>query len=180
MSQLELIIIVAMGANGVIGKNGKIPWFLPEDLAMFKKVTINKPVLMGRKTFSSILDHLGKPLPGRTSVVLTRNTQMQNEISKKYPNVKLFDCFESAKDWVLKNGHKKMFVAGGEIIYEEMLPFCNEMLITELKESFDGDTYFPRYNTNDWIIKEKGEWLTSKVNNLEYRYCWYTKKLRFK
>ena len=180
MSQLELIIIVAMGSNGIIGKNGKIPWFLPEDLAMFKKTTINKPVLMGRKTFSSILDHLGKPLPKRTSVVLTRSAKMQNKINTKYPSVKLFNCFESAKDRAVKNDHKKMFVAGGEIVYAETLPFCNEMLITELKESFDGDTYFPRYNTNDWAEKEKGEWLTSKVTNLEYRYCRYRKKVSVK
>lgn len=127
----EYIIIVAIAENGVIGKDGKLPWHLPSDLQHFKKTTMGYPLLMGRKTFQSI----GRPLPGRDNIVLSRNEDL------KIPGCiccsTLSKAIDACKD------HEKVFIIGGADIFALTLPITDTILVTALKREVDGDVFFP-------------------------------------
>ena len=107
MKSVALHIVVAISSNRVIGKQGGIPWHLPEDLRMFKELTLNHPVLMGRKTFFSIISQLGKPLPQRHNLVLTKDKNVKNDIDRDYSEVEVFSCFEEAIVWAKKKVSRK-------------------------------------------------------------------------
>ena len=128
-------IMVAMDKNGVIGNNNDLPWHYKEDLAYFKRMTLGKTVLMGRKTFESIQRRLGKPLPKRHNVVLTR----QNT---------LFEGAEVIHDIVeyLKTCRDNVFVIGGAQVFEAALPYVDYLYITHINATYKGDTYFPQYD----------------------------------
>jgi len=147
-SQPIISIIVARAANGVIGVRNKLPWRLSNDLKYFKKVTMGKPVIMGRKTFDSI----GKPLPGRTNVVVTRN-----------PGWHFAGCFKatSLQDAVavamsVDAGAGELVVAGGAGIYQQALSLANRIYLTEVHATVAGDTVFPPLSA-DWqeLSREK-------------------------
>ena len=176
MKSVALHIVVAISSNRVIGKEGGIPWHLPEDLRMFKELTLNHPVLMGRKTFFSIISQLGKPLPQRFNLVLTKDENVKNDINRDYSEVEVFSCFEDAIIWAKKRRLEKIFVIGGEKIYRASLPSCKEILLTEVDANFDGDTYFPEVEWNNWITVEKREWAISKRHGLRYRFCHFKRK----
>ncbi len=133
----RLIAIAAMASNRVIGRDGKLPWHLPEDLKFFKQTTLGHPVLMGRKTFDSIIERLGKPLPGRLNIVLSRtmaardDAQVIREIAElPTPNSQL---------------PTPIFLIGGAQLYESFLPVCDELLLTYLSAPHEGDAYFPPF-----------------------------------
>jgi len=176
MKSVALHIVVAISSNRVIGKEGGIPWYLPEDLRMFKKLTLNHPVLMGRKTFFSIISQLGKPLPKRYNLVLTKDKNVKNDLDRDYPEVEVFSCFEEAIIWAKKEGFQKIFVVGGEKIYRESLPSCEEIFLTEVDANFDGDTFFPEIEWDNWIAVEKREWVLAKHQGLRYRFCHFKRK----
>lgn len=139
--------IVAMAENRVIGYHGKIPWHLSEDLKFFKSVTWGKAVVMGRKTYESI----GRPLPGRQNIVLSRK---QNIPSEKEV-IRVGDV-----STVLRLCEKReAFVIGGELVYRALLPWCNEILVTHVKEFPEGDTFFPVFEDefNPGIILREDE-----------------------
>lgn len=120
-----------MSRNGVIGSQGKIPWHLPEDFRWFKRTTMGHVVVMGRKTYES----MGRPLPGRENVVLTRGAAI--------PGVHTIgDLSELSK---LGEG-KEVFVIGGSQLYEQLLPRCNELYLTLVDREVDGDAYFPPFH----------------------------------
>ncbi len=125
-----IIIIVAISENNVIGKDGKIPWHIPEDLKRFRTLTMGNTVLMGRKTFES----LGKPLDGRENIVITRNTDFKPE------GVKVFHSFEEAVEYCKD---KTTFVIGGQSVYEKALPIADRIEMTKVHKEVDGDTFFP-------------------------------------
>ncbi len=127
---MKLAIIVAIGKNRVIGRDGKIPWHISEDLKRFKRLTTGHTVLMGRKTWES----LGKPLSDRRNVVLT---------SKPIPSVECYSSIETALE-ALKN-QEKVFVIGGAQIYAELLDKADELYLTFVDEDVVGDAYFPMY-----------------------------------
>ncbi|MEX0780369.1 MAG: dihydrofolate reductase [Balneolales bacterium] len=128
---MKLAIIVAHAENLVIGKEGKLPWYIPEDLKHFKNRTMGKPLLMGRGVFE---EFGGKPLPGRENIVLTH---------KKLEGVKTFNSIPAALDY-LKN-YPKVYIAGGGQIYRQLMPQADSMEITEIHENYDGDVTFPEY-----------------------------------
>ncbi len=135
-------IIAAMDRNRLIGNKNQLPWHLPADFAHFKAVTMGKPIVMGRKTYESI----GKPLPGRTNIVLSRNEDTQFE------GVECVSSFERAV--ALVADAEEIMIIGGSTIYEMLLPRVDRMYFTYVDGEFDGDAWFPDYDDNQWVEKE--------------------------
>jgi dihydrofolate reductase len=124
-------IIVAVSENGVIGKEGKLPWYIPEDLKHFKQLTSGNVVIMGRKTYESI----GKPLPNRLNIVITRE---KNSVIDGCITV------NSIKDAIRKAGtDKEIFIIGGGEIYKKSLKFADKVYLTKIHQTIEGDTHFP-------------------------------------
>lgn len=141
MAQLHLI--VAHARNGVIGKEGKLPWYLPEDLKHFKRTTLGKPVIMGRKTW----DSLGRPLPGRRNIVVTRQTGFTAEGAEVYSNLQ--DAVAAVKDEPIA------FILGGAQIYAEAMPQIEVAHITVLNADFEGDAFFKPLTDDEWNLVEE-------------------------
>jgi len=138
---MELAIVVAIDQNGAIGGNNQLLWHLPNDLKNFKKITTGYPVIMGRKTFESILDMTGKVLPNRHNIVISRNKNLKAQ----YPNheFSLFDSVDQAIEYLKIQDTQKAFVIGGAEIYKSSLPYINKFYITLVKAKFDNaDTFF--------------------------------------
>lgn len=145
-----LNIIVAVSENGVIGKDGKIPWNIPEDLKHFKEITTEHTVIMGRKTFESI----GKPLPNRRNIVISRNPDYKAE--GVYVCESLDDALATT-DWLNDFGGEEVFVIGGASLYQEALGMIcglgqGKIYLTNILKPYDGDTYFPYFDQKDWKI----------------------------
>ncbi|MDR4925993.1 dihydrofolate reductase [Peribacillus sp. YIM B13472] len=132
-------LIVAMDQNRVIGKNNELPWHLPADLQYFKKVTMGHPIVMGRKTFESI----GRVLPGRENVIVTRNQDFKAEGCVVLHDIAQIKTFADNRD-------EEVFVIGGAEIFKEILPVTDRLYITEIHETFEGDTFFPVIDENHW------------------------------
>lgn len=141
---MEVVIIVAVAANGVIGADGSIPWHHPADLRRFKRLTTGYPVIMGRRTYEGILETLGEPLPERTSIVLTTQELETPE------GVVTVDNIDAALATARETGADRIFVAGGATVYEQFLERADRMERTELHDAFDGDTEFPEWTRDDW------------------------------
>ena len=135
MSATTFQAIAAMSLNRVIGNRNDIPWHLPEDFKWFKKTTMGHVLLMGRKTFNSI----GRPLPGRDTVVLTRNPESINGIT----TFNSIEAFEQADEFQ----KRKVFVCGGAEIYRQTLEKCSDLFLTLVKQKIEGDTFFPDYES---------------------------------
>ena len=135
MSASKFQAIAAMSLNRVIGNKNNIPWHLPEDFKWFKKTTMEHVLLMGRKTFNSI----GRPLPGRDTVVLSRNTESISGI----PTFSSIKAFEQAEEFQ----KRKIFICGGAEIYRQTLVKCSDLFLTLVKQKIDGDTFFPEYES---------------------------------
>ena len=153
-----IAIVVAMDKNRLIGSNGQLPWHLPNDLANFRRLTIghhSKPgiVIMGRKTFESI----GRPLPGRTNVVITRHP----EKLRPYGN-KIICTSSLAKALTRWEPTESFFIIGGGEIYRQAILLADRLYVTEILAEFSGDTYFPEINPNIW---EKTEAMPYAIDN---------------
>lgn len=134
MPTSSLILIAAVARNGGIGKDNALLWRLPEDLKFFKRTTLGCPVIMGRKTFESI----GRPLPGRRNIVVTRNTAWQ------HVGVDVVHTLEEAR--ALAASEPRVFVIGGGELYAQALPVADELILTEVDADFEADTFFPSYD----------------------------------
>lgn len=134
----RVTLLAAIGRNLVIGRDGDMPWHLPEDLAHFKSTTLGHPLIMGRRTFESI----GRPLPGRRTIVITHQRQW------KHPGVETAHSLPDAL--ALAGPTDEVFVVGGGQLYAEAMPFAQRMLLSEIPESPAGDTYFPEWATQNW------------------------------
>lgn len=145
---------VAISKNNVIGKNNDLPWHLPEDLKHFKELTFGKTVLMGRKTFESIVARLGKPLPGRKNIVISRQGNLN------VPEGVL--VFKSIEDAFQELPNEDIYVIGGAEIYKMALPMAKQMLVTHVAGEYEGDVFFPEINWGEWrkIEEEKHEGFT--------------------
>jgi dihydrofolate reductase len=157
-------LIVGMGDNRVIGRDGDLPWHLPNDLKNFKKVTMGCPVIMGRKTYESIVERLGKPLPGRTNIVLTRNKdyECESEICSSFT-----EAFVAAK----QESSDEIFIIGGEGVYKSALQegVVDKLYITNIDCTVEGDVYFPEVDLKDWdLVLEQPH---SKDERHEFDYC---------
>ncbi|WP_267349875.1 MULTISPECIES: type 3 dihydrofolate reductase [unclassified Gilliamella] len=142
---MTLSIIVAMAHNRVIGFNNQMPWHLPADLAWFKKNTLNKPVIMGRKTFESI----GKALPNRHNIVISRQAKTEAE-SNINPNISWVTSIDEALVVANSQQCQEVFIIGGGNIYQQVLPFINRLYLTHIDADLQGDTYFPNYAPETW------------------------------
>lgn len=132
-SRPRLCLIVAQAENRAIGKDNQMPWHLPEDLQYFKRVTLGKPVIMGRKTFESI----GRALPGRTNIVITRQTDWQAT------GVTAATSLEAAIEMAASEAPEEIMIIGGAQIYQESLPLAERVYLTQIHAGFDGDAFFP-------------------------------------
>jgi dihydrofolate reductase len=150
---MELVIVAAVAENGVIGVDGGMPWHYPDDLKHFRETTTGHPVVMGRRTFESIADRLGEPLPDRTSVVLTTRDpeELSLDSAPERDDVLVVDSVEAAIDAAEATGADVAYVIGGASVYEQFLPRADRLLITEIAETYQGDTYFPEFEESEWI-----------------------------
>jgi len=156
---MEKVVIAAVSENGVIGRNGEMPWYFPEDLKHFKEKTMGFPVVMGRKTFES-LPEKHRPLPGRTNIVLTRSEPELDE------SVKLVNSLEDAWRKAEETGKEKLFIAGGANIYRQTLPEADKILLTRIHDRYEGDTFFPDFDEDSWELEKKDE--RKELSFLEY------------
>lgn len=136
---MKISLIVAMSQNRVIGRNNKMPWHLPADLKRFRAITMNSPILMGRNTFESI----GKPLDGRANLILSHNQNYQQQ------GCQIFQSFENALETAKTLGNE-LFIIGGATLYEMTLPLAQRLYLTQIQAEFEGDTFFPEFDLNDW------------------------------
>lgn len=139
-------MIAAMGKNRVIGKDNDMPWHLPADLQHFKKTTLGSPIIMGRKTYDSI----GRPLPGRLNIILSRNTKLEIE------GCSVVNSLDKALDLARQTDATEIFITGGAHLYDTFLEEADRLYITLIDEEFEGDTYFPDYTQLNWkeVAKE--------------------------
>ncbi len=157
-------IIAAMDRNRLIGKENQLPWHLPADLAHFKRVTMGKPIIMGRKTFDSI----GRPLPGRTNIVLTRSADFQAE------GVIAAASLQRALE--IASGAEEVMVIGGSRVYELALPGADRLYITHIEESYEGDAWFPEFDPTQWRVIASESHAPDLKNPCAYRFVTYERK----
>ncbi|MCU0391304.1 MAG: dihydrofolate reductase [Thermoflexibacter sp.] len=159
--------IVAKSTNHVIGKNNQLPWRLPADLKYFKQLTLHHHLLMGRKTFESI----GKPLPQRTTIVLSRNlpsiTQEEN----------LFwaDTLEDGIKIAQEKQENELFIIGGAEIYRLAMPFLHRLYITEIHATVEGDAYFPLIASAEWTEISREKHKKDEKNSFDFDFVVYEK-----
>lgn len=159
-------LIVAVSENGVIGKSNEIPWHLPRDLKHFKELTRGNTVVMGRKTFESIMARLGKPLPERKNVILTRQKDFFAP-----PECVIAASWEE----VMKKTSKdpEVFVCGGEAVYAHALPFAERMYLTRVHAEVEGESRFPEVGWGQWRRVYEEQWPADDKNPLSATYQVY-------
>jgi len=149
-------LIVAVSANNVIGVRGELPWRLPDDLKRFKKVTMGKPIVMGRLTWASI----GRPLPGRQNIVISRNAGLAA------PGC---DVVGSPDEAIEAAGDAEEFmIIGGGQLYREFLPRAGRIYLTRVAVSLAGDTYFPALADDEWTVASRESHPADEVHNYSY------------
>ena len=155
----RVTLIAAVSANGVIGAGGKLPWHLPEDLKFLKAQTLGHPVIMGRRTWESI----GRPLPGRRNLVVSRNAELRLDGAEVAPSIEqaIRRCAGSAE----------AFVLGGGDLYRAALPLATRIILTEIRQAFDGDTRFPEFDRRVW--HETRREAHAPQGRLAYDFVWY-------
>ncbi len=136
-------LVVACADNNVIGVNNTMPWHIPEDFQHFKSITLGKPCIMGRKTFESILAQLGKPLPGRVNIIVSRRNY-------QHPGALTCKNLEEAIDQARKTGTDEICIIGGAQIYAQSIPLADKIYLTRVHQSPEGDASFPALG-NEWI-----------------------------
>ncbi|MBT3204988.1 MAG: type 3 dihydrofolate reductase [Gammaproteobacteria bacterium] len=160
----SLSIISAMDENNLIGDKNTLPWHIPADFAYFKKTTMGKPVLMGRKTYESI----GKPLPGRRNIIISRNSSYQAE------GCEITDSIQAAIELV--SDHAEVMMLGGASLYEQTLTLADTLYITEVHHQFSGDTWFPAINPDDWKETWREEHPSDERNKFPYAFVKYLRQ----
>ena len=164
---MKLSIIVAKARNNVIGKDNQLVWKLSGDLQHFKRTTLGHHVIMGRKTFES----MGKPLPSRTSIVITRNKDYQ----VPSPHHVVHSLDEALK--IAENkGLEQAFILGGAEIFKLALPLVHEMIITEVDASPEGDTFFPSVDYSEWEKVSEERRFKDEKNEYDYTFVIYRRK----
>ena len=160
MKKPIISIIAAMDDNNLIGNNNQIPWMLPGELKRFRKITMGKPIIMGRKTHESI----GRILDGRENIILTNNNLYKKEGALIFNNLNtVFEKFSN---------HKELIVIGGAEIYKLVLPFTNKLYLTHIHKKFHGDTWFPNLCLSNWEVIEEEVHKNEDIQ-IEYTYKTY-------
>ena len=167
---MRISLIVALSQNHVIGRNNNLPWYLPNDLKYFKQVTMGLPIIMGRKTFESI----GKPLPGRTNIVITRNAQWNADgvrvVASIEEGIKLAEAISEI------DGRDELMVIGGDQIYRLALPLVDRLYLTEVHAHVEGDAYFPEFDRSRWDEIAREDYQASEPNPYDYSFVVYDRR----
>jgi dihydrofolate reductase len=160
-----LSMIVAMANNNIIGRNNDMPWHLPADLAYFKKITLGKPIIMGRKTFESI----GRPLPGRRNIVISRDDHYQAA------GIDVVNSVEQAL--ALVDGSDEIMVIGGGAIYSHCLAKAERLYVTHIEANIEGDTQFPDFYDGTWLKVNSERRLSDEKNIYSLDFCVYQRNV---
>ncbi|WP_102274863.1 dihydrofolate reductase [Cytobacillus massiliigabonensis] len=155
----------AMDNNRVIGFNNQLPWHLPEDLKFFKRTTMGHSIAMGRKTWDSI----GRPLPGRENIVITRNPEFTCEGCTALNSVEALLEYSQQKD-------EEIFVIGGAEIFKLILPDADKLYLTRIYDEFEGDTFFPALNLEEWSLLSREKGIKDENNPYDYEFMIYRRK----
>jgi dihydrofolate reductase len=167
---MKVNIIVAIASNGVIGGENKLLWHLPADLKYFKQLTTNHTIIMGRKTYESI----GRALPNRINIVISRKTDFSAEgcfIANSLENA--LQLAASFEDKNIENDEQSVFIIGGAQIYSLALPITQKLFVTEVKHSFEGDTYFEKIDAEIWKEVEREQHFANEKNIYDYDFVVY-------
>ncbi len=169
-SLIKLSVIVAVAENGVVGKNNALPWHLPGDLQYFKRTTLGKPIVMGRKTFESI----GRPLPGRTNIVISTNPDYTAD------GVTVVSSLEGAllvaEDIALIDGVGELMVIGGATIYTAAIPLADRMYVTEVHAHVEGDAYLGDIDWQHWREDSREFHRAVDPNPYDYSFVVYNRQ----
>ncbi|MBR9827908.1 MAG: dihydrofolate reductase [Oceanospirillales bacterium] len=161
---MRLAMIVAQSLNRVIGIDNKLPWYLPEDLKYFKRVTLGKPIIMGRKTFESI----GRPLPGRTNIIITRDPAWT------HPGVRVVHSLDEGlalgESLALIDGVDEAVVIGGAEIYTLCLPQADRLYLTQVHAEIEGDAFFPELSPSEWQELAREDFQAIEPNPYDYSF----------
>lgn len=160
---MEIVLIGCIASNWVIGRQGTIPWDLPEDRRRFRTLTWGKGIVMGRNTYLSI----GRPLEGRIHFVLSQRQDWN------VPDIHLCKDVPSLWNMAKERGLEELWIIGGGQVYSEFLPLADRMELTILKQSFEGDVWFPRWNEEEWELEERVVGPRPSGDPLEHEYCRY-------
>ncbi len=161
---MNLTLIVAISENNVIGFKNKIPWRIKEDMQRFKELTINHNVIMGRKTYESIPLKF-RPLPERKNIVLSRNLNLNEDIY----------IARNIEEALVLTENKDSYIIGGEKVYELFLPLTNKIELTKVHHSYEGDTFFPDINWNNWDLVGEENGISEK-DKISYSFLSYVRK----
>ncbi len=156
-------LVVAIAENGVIGRDNGLPWRLPADLQHFKRTTMGKPILMGRKTFESI----GRPLPGRRNIVVSRNEQYRAEGCETVSSI------DAALE--LAANEREIMIIGGASFYEQLLERADRLYVTRIHASVEGDAYFPQVDWSRWREIERSDHQPDERNEHAYSFVIYAR-----
>lgn len=162
----RISLIAALDRNGVIGDGGNIPWRLPADLKYFKRVTMGKPLIMGRKTHESI----GRPLPGRKNIVLTHQRDYEA------PGCTVVHSIEEAL--AAADDAEEVMVAGGGSVYRQLLSYANRLYLTFVETTVEGDTTFPSIDPEEWQLVFEEGYPANEDNPFPYRFTIFEKRER--
>lgn len=163
MKDINICAIAAISENRIIGRDGGLPWHIPEDLRHFKKMTTGKPVIMGRKTFESIG---GKPLPERLNIIVSRNDIATSGIVSVRT---VGEAVALAKKQAAQNGVDEIMICGGAQIYEAAMPVTQRIYLTVVHRTIDGDTFFPELDKTEWCE-------TAREDHAEYSFVTMERK----
>lgn len=164
---MKVSLMAALAENGVIGQDNALPWHLPNDLQHFKATTLGKPIIMGRKTWES----LGRPLPGRKHIVITRQTGYEA------PGIQVVSTLDAALQLAqciaLADGVEESVIIGGAEIYALALPRCDRMYLTEVHADVPGDTFFPAFDHAAWREVQRERFVAENNNPHDYSFVVY-------
>ncbi len=167
---MKVVLVVAVGENNVIGRNGQLPWRLKSDLAHFRRLTLNKPVVMGRKTYQSI----GKPLKDRTNIVITRDPKFSA------PGVVRAGSFAEALDLARTDaqarGTDEIMIIGGRDVFAESLPLADRLEITHVHASPEGDVTFPPIDPKVWRDVSRSEYAGGPEDDTGFAVVTYVRR----
>ncbi len=142
---IEIVIVAALDERRVIGRGGELPWRLPADLRHFREVTTGHPVVMGRRTYEAI----GRPLPQRTNIVLTTRSDYEA------PGCEVASSVDEAIQLAQDHGADRVMIIGGESLYRQVLPETDLLVLTVVHDIFEGDTYFPTFDSEEWDVEQR-------------------------
>ena len=165
MNKIKVCAVVAAGSNYLIGINNKLPWHLPKDLQHFKSTTLNKPIVMGRKTFESI----GRPLPGRHNIVITRQ---QNWSAEGVVCVgSLAAALSEGEAWCLQHDQSEIMIIGGAEIYQQSQSLVERIYLTRVEATLEGDAFFPPLDEKCWHEISRENHFACDQNLYNYSFC---------